>query len=87
MIMKLSIYKACISMVHLGFASQGDWKIFVSEKTRNDCVNIQTIYNVKNKNGSCDDCEKKIVDIKELGIKPEMMKEFMFWLIKKWGNK
>lgn len=89
--MKISLYKACHSFVKENIEDKAYWGYYVEKMAGRSCSEIQKYFGVYahddwaiNINAIyCKACLNKIVDIKDLKIKPEKMKEFLFWYIRK----
>lgn len=69
---------------------KGDWESYVDKKLGNNCNRIREKYNIKiggevEDKDFCSGCINKKIEIKDIGIKANMMNMFMFWLIKKGG--
>lgn len=85
--MKLSLLRVCNAFFDSG--RNAPWEFFTNIKElksyAEDCENIyKKFFNPipKMEQIDCSLCKNKIIDISELDIKPERMKEFLFWYIK-----
>lgn len=85
--MKVNLAKACWSFYDITYKDGGYWVSYVDLKgIRNNCTVISLMLGFddfcKNKEDKCKTCKETDIDIERLKIKPDKMKDFIYYYIK-----
>lgn len=81
--MKLNLKKVCSVFVGASYRD-ASWSYYTY--LPDSCPAITKHFGVKDIK-RCEDCVNKIIELKDVKIKPEKMNEFLFWYIKSGDKK